>query len=483
MNNQIIEENAANGYVRMENAGVKNEEENEESAIPNIHSVGSNVSVLSTTTALTVDEIADPLGFFIMCCVVWIGDMARGILFPTLWPLMKSLGGTEVYQGYAVAAFSFGRIIVSPIFGTWSINKGYTKTLLTSCSILLIGTLFYAQAPILGSPYFLILAQATMGVGSGTLGVTRAFVADVTPHRNRTKYLSWLTAVQFAGFTVTPILGSFITEWFKNEEDDYFQLGIFILSPYSAPAYFMTIMCAGVITLILVYFKDRPREPAIDAKRMKRTPSEVIELSNERTFFSLMNYYEAALLGCMALNVVTKGSIGSFETLGVVIANDSFGIENTQAGFIIGTCGLIGVFVLLSMGHIAIFLSDIQMIVFGTFVLLVGNFILIGVEKQDDNPTWRYIISIFMVYSLGYPIGHTAVIGLFSKIVGRRPQGTLQGMFASAGSLARIIFPITSGYISHYFGTTSLFILIISVLVLTIIFTLSFGKVLIKLSS
>jgi hypothetical protein len=32
-------------------------------------------------------------------------------------------------------------------------------------------------------------------------------------------------------------------------------------------------------------------------------------------------------------------------------------------------------------------------------------------------------------------------------VVGRRPQGTLQGYFASAGSLARILFPIMSGYI------------------------------------
>ena len=35
-------------------------------------------------------------------------------------------------------------------------------------------------------------------------------------------------------------------------------------------------------------------------------------------------------------------------------------------------------------------------------------------------------------------------------VVGRRPQGTLQGYFASAGSLARIIYPIMSGYIISY---------------------------------
>merc|ERR1711862_201667 len=73
-------------------------------------------------------------------------------------------------------------------------------------------------------------------------------------------------------------------------------------------------------------------------------------------------------------------------------------------------------------------------------------------EKQIEDQSWRYSLTIFLVYSLGFPIGNTAVIGLFSKIVGRRPQGTLQGYFVSAGALARIIFPISSGYIAHLFG-------------------------------
>jgi hypothetical protein len=30
-------------------------------------------------------------------------------------------------------------------------------------------------------------------------------------------------------------------------------------------------------------------------------------------------------------------------------------------------------------------------------------------------------------YALAYPIGHTAVIGMFSKVVGKRPQGALLG--------------------------------------------------------
>ena len=56
-----------------------------------------------------------------------------------------------------------------------------------------------------------------LGLGSGTIGVTRAFVADVTPIRNRTTYMAWLAAVQYAGYTVTPVIGAFFAYFFGQE--------------------------------------------------------------------------------------------------------------------------------------------------------------------------------------------------------------------------------------------------------------------------
>ena len=63
-------------------------------------------------------------------------------------------------------------------------------------------------------------------------------------------------------------------------------------------------------------------------------------------------------------------------------------------------------------------LTDIQMIIGGIIVCAVGiiSFAsLTSVENGADNSIVHYIIGIFMIYGIGYPIGHTAVIGLFSK--------------------------------------------------------------------
>jgi len=443
-------------------------------------SLDDNVSLMS---ALTADEISDKPGFYIVSLVVLIGDMSRGVMFPTLWPLVQSLGGTEVTQGYAVAAFSFGRILSSPIFGSWSVTWGYAKTLMTSVFVLLIGTLLYAQAGNVGNPNFLILAQIVMGIGSGTLGVTRAFVADVTPHRNRTTYLSWLTAVQYGGFTVTPFFGALFSKFFENG-DNTINKGFFVLNAFTAPAYFMFII--GIITffLLLFVFEDRHMESNTPSKKKKKANPETEQLANApMKYLSFLTVYDATLIGCMLLNVASKGSIAVFETLGITIAESHFNLLSSQAGSIVGTCGTLGVISLLSMEHIAKYLNDIQMIAYGLLVMAGGVVSLADLKADVENPTWRYIIAIFLIYSIGYPIGHTALIGLFSKVVGRRKQGTLQGMFASAGSLARICFPITSGYLSHYAGSTVLFLLITGVLVTAVTYTLTNRKTLHILSS
>ncbi|KAL7516022.1 hypothetical protein ACHAWX_001080 [Stephanocyclus meneghinianus] len=407
---------------------------------------GCHDSVVSSVA--TAAGLADPLGFFIVCCVVLIGDMNRGVLFPIMWPLVQDLGGNAVWLGYAVGAFSFGRIIASPALGKMSIDYGYSKSLVVSTTIIIIGCILFASVYRVGSLYFLVFAQIVLGVGSGTLGVTRAYVAEITATRERTKYIALQTAVQYGGFTVTPIFGSLFL-WLL--EGKRYEVGFFVFDEYSAAAYFMGAL--GVITLFLLLtkFQARYRTKPTSQKKSART-AERDEVADRMTFAGI-TVYSAALLGCMLLNVSTKGSIGAFETMGISFAQSHFGLQPAAAGLIVSINGMIGVGALLSMGWLGKFLSDVQMILGGIMVCALGiiSFApLDSVEDGGNNSVVHYCIGIFMIYATGYPIGHTAVIGLFSKVVGRRPQGTLQGYFASAGSLARILFPVMSGYISTY---------------------------------
>ena len=230
--------------------------------------------------------------------------------------------------------------------------------------------------------------------------------------------------------------------------------------------------------LIAIFFRDRTRLRNDSGKRKSKKQQSIDDFAMRTTSIGI-TVYDACILGCLLLNVSTKGSIASFETLGVAFAASHFGLESSVAGSIVGTCGTLGVVALLSMGRLAKIMTDIQMIIGGMIVMVISVASLLGLEEggdddnpNGDNPTWRYWLAMILMYSIAYPIGHTAVIGLFSKIVGRRPQGTLLGWFASAGSAARIVFPLMSGYVTQLASINVVFIILCVVLSLSILFTM-----------
>lgn len=405
-----VDENQAQNYVSLEGVQMLQQHRQQQQQQGEKSGIGNDEA--SDASTLTLDGIHDFPGFVCVCAVILIGDMSRGVYFPSMWPLVNSLGGSKIFLGYAVASFSGGRILANPLFGSWSHTIGYTKTLLLSCGILLFGTLLYAQVQNVGSIEFLIVAQTVLGIGSGTLGVTRAFVADVTARRNRTTYIALITAVQYGGFTVTPAFGALFNKIFHQKE---YRIGLFRLNMYTAPAYFMASVVIATIAVLLIFFKDRQRfETAkpIEKKSQKRM---VIDYTaNSMTRINL-TVYDCCILGCMLLNIATKGSIASFETLGIAIAQEYFGMHASDAGIVIACCGVCGVIALLKMGWLEQRFTDVQIITAGILVMIVGIGSLMTIQNELNNSNWAYVVAMFLIYSIGYPIGHTAVIGLFSK--------------------------------------------------------------------
>lgn len=196
----------------------------------------------------------------------------------------------------------------------------------------------------------------------------------------------------------------------------FFRRSFFVFDQYSAAAYFMCFL--GLITLFLLLTKFQARYRTKPAAKKKSSRHAERDEVADRVTFAGVTVYSAALLGCMLLNVSTKGSIGAFETMGISFAETHFGLEPALAGLIVSLNGMIGVAMLLSMGWLGRFFTDVQMILGGIIVAALGiiSFApLDAVEDGGSNSVIHYAVGIFMIYGIGYPIGHTAVIGLFSK--------------------------------------------------------------------
>jgi ceroid-lipofuscinosis MFS transporter 7 len=173
----------------------------------------------------------------------------------------------------------------------------------------------------------------------------------------------------------------------------------------------------GAITFFLLLTRFQARYRTKPTSKKSRRTAERDEVADRVTFAGI-TVYTAALLGFMLLSVATKGSIGAFETMGISFAQSHFGLEPALAGLIVSINGMIGVVALLGMGWLGRFLTDVQMILGGMSICALGicSFApLDAVEDGGDNSVFHYCLGMFMIYAIGYPVGHTAAIGLFSK--------------------------------------------------------------------
>eukprot|EP01038_Epipyxis_sp_PR26KG_P008453 gene8453-11431_t len=431
---------------------------------------------INVYTKLDFNNKKSHISLYIIIFSVLISDMTRGILFPSLWLMVQSMGGNKISQGYAVAAFSAGRIIASPIFGYLSDIYGYKFVMMLCSFIIIMGSLIYSSS---SSIQLLIVGQLFMGFGAGNLGAARAYVAEYTARKKRTEQLAFLTAVQYSGFTVTPIIGAMIT---SNNQNLHAYIGFIHINKFTLPAIFVAFCSTCCLFMFLIMFKDVNRNDAsleisqielnsvhpmdsTEEKKMLANIEEVQLTNAEDILEPENNLIRKVIIGGCLLNIATKGTIGVFETIGLEFVIRNYNWSGLHAGLLISGCGLIGVFSLLNFRIILKIVSDVKLVLWGIGTMIISCLLITKFSSHSTVSYIQFYFSILLMYGIGYPIGHTALIGVYSKVTKFGPQGTLQGLFAAFGSLARVVFPIIAGYADD----NSMFILMTSVLVVSYI--------------
>ena len=436
--------------------------------------------------------------------------MCRGIYFPTLYLNVIRCGGDKVMAGLTVASMSLGRIVISPYFGMLSETIRHRKVLLISTTILAVGAMIYSQAQ---QTYMLVLGQFIVGIGSGTLGVTRSYVAETTEPKNRTESMAYLTAMQYTGFAVFPIIGAMLVSLGDAVEGTHILgLSIFPINQFTLPAFFTIAAALGMNMCLLFLFKDYEVTPAMMAAKYEKEVEEknkrraqadlelqmgpagvevctdpeacddppktlygfaIVPLQRILSRVTHMSLADKLAIGGCILNTTTKGTIGIYETLGVSIAKADLGWDNVKAGVFFACAGAGGVAALMSFRWLVSSFGDVKLTVWGLGIMVMSLALLVdwtgaGVSK------YAFLAAVPLMYTIGYPIGHTAELGMFSKISSKGPQGQMQGWFGSAGSLGRILYPILAGVLAQYVGESAIFIVAAVGIVLSIISVLAF---------
>ena len=270
-----------------------------------------------------------------------------------------------------------------------------------------LGFCVYILAIAFRSLHSILLSQFIIGFGAGSLGVTRSYVAMITTKENRrvslslsispsflspltlhiqtlhrAEYMAYLTAFQYCGFAVSPILGAMISYRFTKDlapkSDGSVPQREFV-NEFSSPAMALIVVSLLCIALLHYCFTDieaaKVASPVVPSEHVeleaspetvssKTTSSsrgtiETIE-TNElltppiasedliETKWMGITMVDRVTLGCCMLNVTVRGAVGIFETLVLSYAIAHYNWSSMSAGITVSICGIFGVIILLN---------------------------------------------------------------------------------------------------------------------------------------
>ncbi|EFP10412.1 hypothetical protein CRE_22973 [Caenorhabditis remanei] len=376
------------------------------------------------------------------------------IFFPTLWPFLNTVDPTASasFFGFITAAFSVGQGLASPVFGYWMNKaKSVRQPLVFGISIMILSNIIFCFVE--GFPekqrrWVMMVARFFIGVGAGTIGVMRAYAATASSLKDRARAITFIQASYVIGMTFGP-------------------------DSYTAMPTFDTISVAVCVL----------------------------------TQFTLMFI------------------ITNLETIGSLYAKMMWGWTNAQAveytGILQAVNGLVGVLVYaLFAVKLGDYISQARERIFTIFGLALGvlyhvvtfpypwgkdlHFELRNVTVHGKNETeelgcnpdkyrwchytkdvnfWIYASMYGVVLAACFPIVNISMNTLFSKILGARRQGTMQGIMLMAGSFARTVGPILVSWIFQEWGPEPIWGIEIFTLSVTAIFWIIFYRRMTPLNS
>lgn len=406
--------------------------------------------------------------------ILFLAEAARGIVLPTISTYVDKVGGDKSQLGLAISLFSVGRLVGAPVLGWWYNKRSALEVLTVALLIGVAGNIMFSFAAVSGI-YVLLISRVIIGFSTGTLSVARAHIAAQTTKDERTRFMGYAGAVQFIGFGLMP--GANIM--FSNVDVN---IGEMPLNSLTAPGFVIAVL--NIIALVLdfalfsSYFAPTPADDRAtivvphngngkgndkhEQNARGRTeskpphkPHEDVEAfsadgepEEHRSWWHGKWSHDTKLMVVGAivyivLNFVARGVLSLLETLGTPIFLEVFdGTDTTDASHFYLILGVLGLSVYFGLGFARKIASEIAMLIFGFMLIGAGLITLAIVERENLNKI-QFVGGCALVLSFGSPIVQTVILSSFSTVLGSQPQGTLMGLITMAGSVGRIVFPLS----------------------------------------
>ena len=146
-----------------------------------------------------------PRGFWVIWTTVAVDLIGFGIVLPILPQYAERFGAGAAVIGLLSASFSLAQLVFAPVWGKLSDRIGRKPIIIISLFGTAIGSLVTGFA---GALWILFLGRIIDGISGASGSVAQAAVADISPARQRARYMGLIGAAFGVGFVAGPAIGA-----------------------------------------------------------------------------------------------------------------------------------------------------------------------------------------------------------------------------------------------------------------------------------
>ncbi|GBC97754.1 Tetracycline resistance protein, class C [bacterium HR17] len=348
--------------------------------------------------------------------IVALDLLGFGMVIPQLGPYAHALGAPEWLVGVLFATYSAMQFLFAPVWGSLSDRIGRRPILLVSLAGSVIGYTLFALA---NSVAMLFASRLVAGIAAANIAVAQAYLADITPPNERAGAMGLIGAAFGLGFVLGPPLGGMLGYWG----------GVHAIGLGAATLSSLALMSAWVLL----------PEPM---RHNAASPT----LSRWQAFQQIQR--NRALLLCVVLFFFATFAVANLQFSLPLFLPLRWHWTTEQAGlrvgWLLGFSGfLMGALQAGAVGRWAKRFGEPRLIVAGTGLTVVGLALLPLV------PYWVWLFPCLAVLSIGGAMAQPSLASLVSQLSPEDLQGSVLGVYQSAGSFARILGPLWAGFWFH----------------------------------
>ena len=338
--------------------------------------------------------------------VVIIDLIGFGIMMPVLPFYAREFGASATTLGFLFTVYAAAQFLCAPAWGRLSDRIGRRRVMLMTIAGTALALLGLGFAR---SLLWLFVARALGGAFAANIGVASAYITDVTPEQDRTRWMGMLGACFGIGFVLGPAIGGALAPF-----------------GYAIPMF----AAAGLAGANWIHAAFSLPEPPVRARGLegRSRPVGVLRVPLVRRL-------------CVA-NFVFTLAVTQLETVFAFFMGDRFGYDAREVAVLLITMAVVmGAIQGGGMQTLAARWSERSLATVGSGLLAVGFLAL------PQAPSVALLLVPLLLCAVGRAILQPALMSMVSLTAQPGARGSVMGTFQASASLARVLGPIAAGWL------------------------------------